>query len=107
RRVYRELPTAAGILEDAKEGRKSDGPVVAIHDYRHLTNGELLLAAGTLLNGSDAQKMLLNAAATFFTGQRLREDVVNPKTGKTIGEAGQDITAKMAAEIAALPLRVV
>ncbi|MFN5343163.1 MAG: DNA-directed RNA polymerase subunit beta, partial [Roseiflexaceae bacterium] len=47
RRVYRELPTAAGILEDAKEGRKSDGPVVAIHDYRHLTNGELLLAAGT------------------------------------------------------------
>ncbi|MFN5933902.1 MAG: DNA-directed RNA polymerase subunit beta, partial [Roseiflexaceae bacterium] len=46
-------------------------------------------------------------AATFFTGQRLREDVVNPKTGKTIGEAGQDITAKMAAEIAALPLRVV
>ncbi len=107
RRVYRELPTAAGILEDAKEAQKPGGAVVAVRDYRNLITGELLLAEGSIISGNDMQKALQKASVTLLTGQRLREDIVNPKTGKTIGEYGQDISAKMAKEIAALPLRVV
>ena len=55
RRVYRELPTAAGILEDAKEAHvKGSKTIVATREYRNLTTGDLLIALGSVLNDSNA-----------------------------------------------------
>ncbi len=120
RRVYRELPTAAGILEDAKEAHvKGSKTIIATREYRNLTTGDLLIAPGTVLSGL-AQKdpesedktnpptnILTFASAAMLTGQRLREDIVDSKTGKTIGEAGMDISPALAKQIAALPLRTI
>jgi DNA-directed RNA polymerase subunit beta len=120
RRVYRELPTAAGILEDAKEALpKGIKLITATREYRNLTTGDLLIAPGTVLSGL-AQKdpesedttnsptnILTFASAAMLTGQRLREDIVDSKTGKTIGEAGMDISPEMAKQIASLPLRTI
>ncbi len=120
RRVYRELPTAAGILEDAKEAHvKGSKTIVATREYRNLTTGDLLIALGSVLNGlaqkdpesedatNPATNILTFASAAMFTGQRLREDIVDSKTGKTIGEAGMDISPEMAKQIAGLPLRTI
>ena len=53
RRVYRELPTAAGILEDAKEAHvKGSKTIVATREYRNLTTGDLLIALGSVLSDS-------------------------------------------------------
>ena len=109
RRVYRELLTAAGIFEDAKDAARGASTIVAPRDYRHLVSGDLLLAKGSLLstNGSlstDVKTLLESVAATILTNQRLREDVVDPKSGATIGQEGDDITAEMASKIVALPL---
>ena len=55
RRVYRELPTAAGILEDAKESQlKGSKTTIATREYRNLTTGDLLIAPGTVLSDSNA-----------------------------------------------------
>ncbi len=120
RRVYRELPTAAGILEDAKEAHvKGSKTIVATREYRNLTTGDLLIALGSVLNGVSQKdpesedttnpptNILTFASAAMFTGQRLREDIVDSKTGKTIGEAGMDISPEMAKQIAGLPLRTI
>ncbi len=112
RRVYRELPTAAGILEDAKEAQlKGSKTIIATREYRNLSTGDLLIALGSVLsgginNGTDTD-ILTFASAAMLTGQRLREDIVDAKTGKTIGEAGMDISHEMAKQIAALPLRTI
>jgi len=120
RRVYRELPTAAGILEDAKEALpKGIKLIIATREYRNLTTGDLLIALGSVLSGL-AQKdpesedttnqptnILTFASAAMLEGQRLREDIVDAKTGKTIGEAGMDISPEMAKQIASLPLRTI
>ena len=109
RRVYRELLTAAGIFEDAKDAARGASTIVAPRDYRHLISGDLLLAKGSMLssNGSlsaDIKSLLESVSTTILTGQRLREDIVDPKNGKVIGQEGDDITVEMARQIAALPL---
>jgi DNA-directed RNA polymerase subunit beta len=109
RRVYRELLTAAGIFEDAKDAARGASVIVAPRDYRHLVSGDLLLAKGSLLssNGAlsaDIKSLLESVSATILTNQRLREDIVDPKSGATIGQEGDDITVEMASKIAALPL---
>ncbi len=120
RRVYRELPTAAGILEDAKEAHlKGSKTIIATREYRNLTTGDLLIALGSVLNGlsqkdpesedttNQPTNILTFASAAMLEGQRLREDIVDSKTGKTIGEAGMDISPEMAKQIASLPLRTI
>ena len=39
-----------------------------------------------------------------LTGQELREDVIDPKNGKVVAEAGTEVTAKLAKQIAGLDL---
>jgi DNA-directed RNA polymerase subunit beta len=109
RRVYRELLTAAGIFEDAKDAARGASTIVAPRDYRHLVSGDLLLAKGSLLSSDgslspEIKALLESVSTTILTNQRLREDVVDPKSGKTIGQEGDDITAEMASKIVALPL---
>jgi DNA-directed RNA polymerase subunit beta len=56
----------------------------------------------------DGQAHLLQSvSAQLLTHQKLREDIVDPETGKTIAEEGSIITAAIAKRIAALPLRTV
>jgi DNA-directed RNA polymerase subunit beta len=101
--------TAAGIFEDAKDAARGSSTIVAPRDYRHLVSGDLLLAKGSVLSSNgqlsaDVKALLESVSATILTNQRLREDVVDPKSGTTIGQEGDDITAEMASKIAALPL---
>ena len=120
RRVYREIQTAQGIYEEAKETTRTKGNVIAQRDYRDIITGDLLLAQGSILTSpADATKkrdpesesadvhLLESVSAQLLTHQKLREDIVDPKTGKTIAEEGSIITAAVAKRIAALPLRTV
>ena len=140
RRVYREIQTAQGIYEEAKELVKGKGTVIAQREYRDIITGDLLLVQGSVLTvppkvkfdpedesqakkkqdiedkgekspqqaTQDGQVHLLQSVSTaLLTHQKLREDIVDPETGKTIAEEGSIITAAIAKRIAALPLRTV
>ena len=140
RRVYREIQTAQGIYEEAKELVKGKGTVIAQREYRDIITGDLLLVQGSVLTAppkvkfdpedesqakkkqdiedkgekspqqatQDGQVHLLQSVSTaLLTHQKLREDIVDPETGKTIAEEGSIITAAIAKRIAALPLRTV
>ena len=140
RRVYREIQTAQGIYEEAKELVKGKGTVIAQREYRDIITGDLLLVQGSVLAAppkvkfdpedesqakkkqdiedkgekspqhatQDGQAHLLQLVSTaLLTHQKLREDIVDPETGKTIAEEGSIITAAIAKRIAALPLRTV
>ena len=140
RRVYREIQTAQGIYEEAKELVKGKATVIAQREYRDIITGDLLLVQGSVLTAppktkfdpedesqpkkkqdiedkgekspqhatQDGQVHLLQAVSTaLLTHQKLREDIVDPETGKTIAEEGSIITAAIAKRIAALPLRTV
>ena len=140
RRVYREIQTAQGIYEEAKELVKGKATVIAQREYRDIITGDLLLVHGSVLTAppktkfdpedesqpkkkqdiedkgekspqhatQDGQVHLLQAVSTaLLTHQKLREDIVDPETGKTIAEEGSIITAAIAKRIAALPLRTV
>ena len=140
RRVYREIQTAQGIYEEAKELVKGKATVIAQREYRDIITGDLLLVQGSVLTAppktkfdpedesqpkkkqdiedkgekspqhatQDGQVHMLQAVSTaLLTHQKLREDIVDPETGKTIAEEGSIITAAIAKRIAALPLRTV
>jgi DNA-directed RNA polymerase subunit beta len=115
RRVYREIQTAQGIYEEAKELVKGKGTVIAQREYRDIITGDLLLVQGSTLtpppkkfDSEDENTHLLHSvSAALLTHQKLREDIVDPETGKTIAEEGSIITAAIAKRIAALPLRTV
>ena len=71
-----------------------------------ISNG--LKAFKVVLQQTDGQHNLLESvSASLLTHQKLREDIVDPETGKTIAEEGSIITAAIAKRIAALPLRTV
>ena len=140
RRVYREIQTAQGIFEEAKELIKGKAAVIAQREYRDIINGDLLLVQGSVLTAppkvkfdpedetpskkkhdpedetpskkksdtnDETMHLLHSVSAQLLTHQKLREDIVDPETGKTIAEEGSIITAAIAKRIAALPLRTV
>ncbi len=78
----------------------------APRDVKDLKTGEVILSAGEKIDPDTAHHL----AVTLLTGQKVREDIVDPadESGETVLiEAGTEITAEIADQIARLPYRTV
>jgi DNA-directed RNA polymerase subunit beta len=91
RKVYREVLNAS---EWERQG-------MLLRDVRDLRTGDLIAARGSRVDKETAKRI----AVALLRGQILREDIIDPKSDKTVAEAGQEINRALAERIVQTPLK--